>query len=162
MRVAVLGTVAPHKGQRVLEEAAAQVLERRLPLEFVVIGQLASPSAAPPNLQETGRYEASELASLIAAEDPHVLLFAARCPETYSYTLTVGLASGRPIVASDLGAFSERLTSCSISSLVLGRPGYRRDFDPSNLCAMSLRYHPRTVSGLAALATSSSAFRPSR
>jgi hypothetical protein len=30
-------------------------------------------------------------------------------PETYAYTLSVALASGLPIVASALGAFTERL-----------------------------------------------------
>src|SRR6185436_15772933 len=41
-----------------------------------------------------------------------------------------------------------------------GSPGLRC-FEPSNLRATSLRYHPRLVSGRAAVATSPSALRPS-
>src|ERR1039458_6991896 len=43
-----------------------------------------------------------------------------------------------------------------------GRPAERRNLDPSNLLAISLRYQPRMVSGMAVAATSSSAFRPDR
>src|SRR5258708_38992862 len=43
-----------------------------------------------------------------------------------------------------------------------GGPTLRRNFDPSNLFAMSFRYQPRIVSGLAVAATSSSALRPRR
>ncbi|HEY9347767.1 MAG TPA: hypothetical protein VIQ53_20745, partial [Inquilinus sp.] len=39
----------------------------------------------------------------------HLLWFPAPWPETYSYVLSAGIASGRPIVAGDIGAFPERL-----------------------------------------------------
>ena len=45
-----------------------------------------------------------------------MLFFPAQVPETYSYTLSVALATRTPIVASALGAFPERLA---------GRPGVR-------------------------------------
>src|SRR5271169_4655337 len=44
----------------------------------------------------------------------------------------------------------------------LGRPRDLRDFDPSNLVAMSFRYQASSVSGFATAASSSKAFRPSR
>ena len=56
--------------------------------------------------------------SLIAAEQPDVLLFAAQVPETYAYTLSVALESGLPIVASALGAFPERLAGVPRSTTV--------------------------------------------
>jgi hypothetical protein len=46
---------------------------------------------------------------LLAAEKPDVIFFPAQVPETYSYTLSVALASRVPIVASSLGALAERL-----------------------------------------------------
>src|SRR5258705_9267719 len=55
-----------------------------------------------------------------------------------------------------------RTINCSTSLSIRGRPGARRAFDPSNLRAMSLRYHARMVSGRAVAATSPRAFRPSR
>src|SRR5262249_10438903 len=54
-----------------------------------------------------------------------------------------------------------RTISSSIALSTRGRPGLRC-FEPSNLRATSLRYHPRMVSGRAAVATSPSALRPSR
>ena len=53
-----------------------------------------------------------------------------------------------------------RTISSSIALSTRGRPGLRC-FEPSNLRATSLRYHPRMVSGRAAVATSPSALRPS-
>ena len=47
-----------------------------------------------------------------------VLWFPGRIPETYSYTLDVALASGLPIVASDLGAVAERLRAAGRGTLL--------------------------------------------
>src|SRR6266446_6333287 len=55
-----------------------------------------------------------------------------------------------------------RTINCSTSLSIRGRPGARRACDPSNLRAMSLRYHARMVSGRAVVATSPRALRPSR
>jgi hypothetical protein len=40
-----------------------------------------------------------------------VIWFPAQVPETYSYTLSVAMTTGLPIVASDLGALPERLAN---------------------------------------------------
>src|ERR1019366_2184352 len=57
-----------------------------------------------------------------------------------------------------IGGFSFAIctTKPSVSASTLGRPGERRNLDPSNLLAISWRYQPRMVSGLAVAATSSS------
>jgi hypothetical protein len=59
-------------------------------------------------------------------------------------------------------SFAIRTTNRSVSSSTLGRPRNLRNFDPSNLLAMSFRYQASSVSGLATAANSSKAFRPSR
>ena len=58
---------------------------------------------------ETGRYEESDLQELIERIDPHLIWFPAPWPETYSYTLSAAIESGRPVVASRIGAFPERV-----------------------------------------------------
>ena len=56
-----------------------------------------------------GAYEEAELAKLIAEINPHLVWFPGSCPETYSYTLSAVLEAGLPVVATDIGAFTERL-----------------------------------------------------
>ena len=56
-----------------------------------------------------GEYGETTLPALIAAERPDVIWFPAQVPETFSYTLSAALVADAAIVASDLGAFPERL-----------------------------------------------------
>ena len=112
VRVAILGNLSPEKGLRVVAACAADAKARSLPLVFRVIGSTTEPVPQSPAAPLTihGQYDDAELASLLAAEKPDVIWFPAQVPETYSYTLSVALASGLPIVASALGAFPERLS----------------------------------------------------
>jgi len=64
------------------------------------------------------------------------------------------------VIAQSEFSLAIRTTNCSISSSILGGPGYRRDLDPSNLRATNFWYQPKMLSGLSALATSSRALRP--
>jgi GT2 family glycosyltransferase/glycosyltransferase involved in cell wall biosynthesis len=110
-RVVVLGNLSPAKGLHVVAACADDARSRRLPLTFRVLGSTTEPVPQFPDvpLSIVGQYDDAKLAQLLAAEKPDVILFAAQVPETYSYTLTVALASGLPIVAAALGALPERL-----------------------------------------------------
>jgi glycosyltransferase involved in cell wall biosynthesis len=112
VRVAILGNLSPEKGLRVVAACAADAKARSLPLVFRVIGSTTEPVPQSPVAPLTihGQYDDAELAALLAAEKPDVIWFPAQVPETYSYTLSVALASGLPVVASALGAFPERLS----------------------------------------------------
>jgi GT2 family glycosyltransferase/glycosyltransferase involved in cell wall biosynthesis len=111
LRVVVLGNLSPEKGLNVAAACAQDARERRLPLTFRVLGSTTEPVPQFPDAPLTihGQYEEGELARLLAAEKADVIWFPAQVPETYSYTLSVALASGLPIVASALGALPERL-----------------------------------------------------
>ena len=110
-RVVTLGNLSPDKGLDVVVACAADAGRRQLPLSFRVLGPASKP--LPPSagvaLSIHGEYAEGELPLLLAAERPDVIWFPAQVPETYSYTLSVALASGAAIVASALGAFPERL-----------------------------------------------------
>lgn len=110
-RVVVLGTLSPEKGLRIVAACAADAHARSLPLTFRIIGSTTAPIAQAPAvpLSIHGQYEEADLARLLVDERPDVIWFPAQVPETYSYTLSIALASGLPIVASALGAFPERL-----------------------------------------------------
>ena len=118
VRVVTLGNLSPEKGLAVVAQCADDAQRRGLPLVFRVLGATTAPIALSPDSPLTvhGSYEESELPRLLAAERADVLFFPAQVPETYSYTLSVALATRTPIVASALGAFPERLA---------GRPAMR-------------------------------------
>lgn len=83
----------------------------KAPLQFQLIGYAGNgiPPVANSLFSQTGHYSDVELAARINSFDPHVILFPSICPETYSYTLSSAITSGRPIMATNLGAFPERL-----------------------------------------------------
>jgi O-antigen biosynthesis protein len=65
-----------------------------------------------------GEYGEADLPGLIAAERPDVIWFPSQVPETYSYTLSAAIVAEAAIVASELGAFPERLAGRPRTSLV--------------------------------------------
>ena len=119
-RIVVLGNLSPEKGLRVVAACARDAQERGLALTFRVLGSTTEPVAQAPEsaLSIFGQYDDARLPSLLAAEKPDVIFFPAQVPETYSYTLSVALASGVPIVASSLGALAERIAGHANSTAV--------------------------------------------
>ncbi|MDY0250838.1 MAG: class I SAM-dependent methyltransferase [Pseudomonas sp.] len=111
LRILVLGALSVFKGADVLEACALQARAARAPLEFHLLGFAYRTLRTKPfsHLQVHGAYQDTELAGLIAKIKPHVVWFPGSCPETYSYTLSAVLEAGLPVVATDIGAFSERL-----------------------------------------------------
>jgi glycosyltransferase involved in cell wall biosynthesis len=120
VRVVILGNLSPEKGLRVAAACAQDARDRRLPLMFRVLGSTTEAVPQWPDAPLTihGQYEDAELPRLLAAEKADVLWFPAQVPETYSYTLSVALASTLPIVASALGALPERLAQHPRSVMV--------------------------------------------
>ncbi len=111
VKVACLGRMSSGKGLDVVIHCAQFAREQQLPMHFRIIGPTTAPLAehgALP-LDATGSYRDEDLAAWIAIERPDVMFFPAQMPESFSYTLASALASGLPIVASRLGAFTERL-----------------------------------------------------
>ena len=119
-RVLVPGALPREKGLDVLEACVRDAAARGLPLHFRVLGYTSRPIAAWPALpyNVAGEYREGDLPALIALEGGDALFFPAQCPETYSYTLTAAIASGLPIVATDLGALPERLAAHPAASIV--------------------------------------------
>jgi len=111
LKIVVLGRLTPAKGLHLLEACVADASARNLPLFFRVIGHTERETLPEPDfwLSFSGAYDDCELPLLIARERPDLFFFPARWPETYSYTLSVAMRTGLPIIAPRLGAFSERL-----------------------------------------------------
>lgn len=111
IRVAVLGVLAVHKGLPLVRAVAELARRRGEALELVLVGYVPSGAEQLPSaVRVTGRYEEHELEALVEREDPDVIWFPVRLPETYSFTLSAALRSGRPIAVPDIGALAERVT----------------------------------------------------
>ncbi len=103
MRIAVLGNLGPHKGADILDYVAMQT---EAECEFHLIGSAYRFLDAA--IIQHGPYAEDDLPALIDGADPLLIWFPALWPETYSYTLSEALYSGRPVVAPDIGSFPER------------------------------------------------------
>lgn len=115
VKVALLGALSNAKGLSVALTVAAHAAEVHSPLLLRLIGHAAEP--LPPVLTATGSYEADELPTLIASERPDVIWLPSQVPETFSFTLSAALASGLPIVASNIGALADRLRDVDHATL---------------------------------------------
>ena len=116
IKVALLGALSKSKGLSIALAVAAFAQRTDSPLALRLIGYAAEP--LPKELTATGSYETDELPRMIAMERPDVLWLPSQVPETFSFTLSTAIASGLPIVASDLGAFPERLQGVTKASLL--------------------------------------------
>ncbi|MGF6582388.1 glycosyltransferase involved in cell wall biosynthesis [Methylobacterium sp. PvP062] len=135
-RVAVLGAISVAEGGLLLQALATDARKRDLPLHFTIVGY--SDPALTGGLEragviETGRYstddptldrvaraalqiaeagrnwEDDETLDLVTQVSPDLVLLPSIWPETYSYTLSLALRTGLPVVAFKLGEPSERL-----------------------------------------------------
>ncbi len=108
-RIAVLGVLADHKGARTVA-AVAELADPKL-VDIHLIGHTEDnfPKQARKRLRITGEYADADLRQLIEQIAPTVIWFPPASPETFSYTLSAAIESGLPIVATRIGAFTERL-----------------------------------------------------
>lgn len=112
IKVSALGRLTAAKGLGLFEACAVDAMARGLPLFFRLIGYSTEPFRQWPDvpLSVSGQYRAEDLDRLIEIERPDIIVFPALWPETYCYTLSAAINSGLPIIASNLGAFPERLS----------------------------------------------------
>ncbi len=115
LRVAVLGMLSREKGADRLDECAIAVRENDYPIEFILFGQAYR--RLDGSIVTLGRYEEHELAQLMIAQSIDLVWFPALWGEVYSYTLSHSLRQGLPVLAPDIGAFSERLKGRPLSPI---------------------------------------------
>jgi glycosyltransferase involved in cell wall biosynthesis len=110
-RVAMLGDFLRHKGKDTFLECAKIVRSRADKISFELIGDAYNDSQLlrEAGVWVSGRYEEGDALALLAQRQPHLLWYPAICPESYSYTLSVGLESGIPLAVTHLGSLPERV-----------------------------------------------------
>lgn len=111
--VAAIGALGIEKGAELFEAVAKFSKSLGKPIDFVLIGYSHVHLAG---ICATGPYKPDELPTLLDRHGVDVIFFPVRIPETYSYTLSYALESGRAILAPNLGAFPERLSGrCGVA-----------------------------------------------
>jgi hypothetical protein len=63
------------------------------------------------NLRVTGKYDNNNIFSMINENDIDYFLFLSAFEETYSFTLSIAIHTGVPIIYNNIGAYTERLNN---------------------------------------------------
>ena len=119
LRVAVLGAIGASKGFDVLLHLQDYISTAKVPMVLTVIRYTHNDQAArAAGIVVTGAYVNDEVDDLVQAVDPDLIWVPSTWPETYSYTLSIALRSGRPVAAFDIGAMGSRLRSAGQGTLL--------------------------------------------
>lgn len=105
IKILALGALGREKGADLLD-SLAEILKKHS-CNITLLGYAYRPLV---NVTTTGPYDTKQTNLLIKEQMPNVFLFTALWPETFSYTLSYAMAYGAPIIAPNVGAFSERLS----------------------------------------------------
>ena len=106
MRVAVVGSIATHKGAEIVQHLA-DLLERDMPEASIVIFGNLEAKRIPRNVSVLGPYDRANLADMLAEHKVTVGLFPSVWPETFSYVVRELGSAGLPLVCFALGAQAE-------------------------------------------------------
>tara|TARA_R110002110_G_scaffold415765_2_gene655189 strand:- start:39888 stop:42080 length:2193 start_codon:yes stop_codon:yes gene_type:complete len=111
LKVLAIGALSREKGADVLESVAVAMAEEQI--EFHLLGYAYR--ALDSRVISHGAYENAHVENLVARIAPDVVWYPALWPETYSYTLSIALHNGLPVVVPDIGAFRERVDGRALS-----------------------------------------------
>ena len=120
LRIGAIGAISRIKGLLVLRACARLAQRRRMPVQFVVVGFTSNDAASrKAGLEITGPYVNNQVQAFIADAELDAVFLPSTWPETYSYTLSIALASGLPIIAFDIGAIARRLRASPLTPSLL-------------------------------------------
>ena len=126
LRIAVIGAIGPIKGFDAILGLARHAAMRRLDVQLTVIGYTRNDVAArEAGITVTGAYTNDRVQELIDQADPDVIWIPSVWPETYCYTLSIALRSGRPVTAFDIGAQAARVRRAGTGTLLPLEDAYR-------------------------------------
>jgi glycosyltransferase involved in cell wall biosynthesis len=111
IRVCVVGAIGVHKGYDVLLDCARDAAERKLDLDFILVGHSIDDHRllSTERVSITGGYEQEEVVSLIQSQSVSLGWIPSIWPETWCMTLTEMWQTGLNVAAFDIGAPAERI-----------------------------------------------------
>jgi len=116
LKVGIIGGLSKIKGADILDEVAIKAKKKGSNIEFCLFGHAYR--RLHDSIEVTGPYLEEDLTQMVTNWGADILWYPAIWPETYSYTLSAGLHLNLPIVATDIGAFEERLRDRDATWLV--------------------------------------------
>jgi len=120
LRIVVIGAIGKIKGFNVLLSCVQDSKQRRLPLEFILMGySMNDRLLQEAGVQITGRYLEENAQKTLRTLSPHMVWLPSVWPETYSYTLSIALQAGLPVMAFDIGAIARRLRTFGLGDGLL-------------------------------------------
>lgn len=108
MVIGIVGQIDFHKGAQIVRNLTQEILRQKTSERIVIIGDLEG-QIDVPIISQTGRYNNSELPSIIEKCGVNIILFPSIWPETFSYVTQEIIQCGLPIACFDLGAPAERI-----------------------------------------------------
>lgn len=108
LRIVVLGSIAPHKGGQLLEDAWREVRDA-CRLYLVGCGDYGKNLARDSRVTVLPQYRRKDLPKILDEIRPHVGLLPSVVPETFSYTLQELWEIGVPVLATRIGSFADRI-----------------------------------------------------
>jgi glycosyltransferase involved in cell wall biosynthesis len=114
LKVLVVGAISKEKGAVLLEEVALAL--KGNPVEFILMGYAFRPLNNV--IKVLGGYSDADIKNILDTVDADVVWYPAQWPETYSYTLSIALENGLPVLVPNIGAFSERVSGRDFSKII--------------------------------------------
>lgn len=114
LKILTIGALSREKGADIVEHVAKKLAAENI--EFHLLGYAYR--QLDKSVITHGEYENSNVSNLIKEVSPDVVWLPAQWPETYSYTLSLALELGLPVVVPNIGAFSERVHNRSESVIM--------------------------------------------
>jgi glycosyltransferase involved in cell wall biosynthesis len=111
IHVAVLGTITAVKGSQKLLDCARDARQRRLPLQFHVLGSTDRDAHLERlgNVNVMGRYREEDVRDCLAELRCELAFLPSVCPETFMFTLSIAMSARLFVICFDVGAQAERL-----------------------------------------------------
>lgn len=150
VKVGLVGDITPPKGADILV-SVANLLCNDNNIVFYVFGSLKSSFKSPKNIKIMGRYNENDVSEQIRKEHINYFWFPAIWPETYSYTLTIPLLLGLPVIGADIGAIGERIKKNCVGEVYNPKISIKelsslvKNFNAKKYICAAQKYKPEVV-----------------
>lgn len=115
--IAFVGAIGVHKGSKILKELIHSNKLGKIKLHL--FGILDDPTQrSTKKFILHGKYKRDELSKKLSKGNIKLVCLFPIWPETYSYTLTEAIACGIPVIATNLGAITERVEKYGLGWII--------------------------------------------